>query len=238
MTPNVSDLVREVRARDYNIPGVVSITSARAPDSGGFRTAAVSVNGEPPSPQNTQAILYYTYIVAELLSDAEHSPRFRTRIRSASRPASECRRPQRICRAIAVARTESDWPQPAHDAGGQFHTKDDADLSGPAYEVIGVARDTRGFLLNGSDSEQIYLPMPENRLQDFTILIRTQAAPTQIVNAIGPIILSIDPNLVAYTLTLELMLRTTESFFASSISAVIASEHRSARAPAAFDGHL
>ena len=96
-------------------------------------------------------------------------------------------------------------------------------LSGPAYEVIGVARDTRGFLLNGSDSEEIYLPMPENRLQDFTILIRTQAAPTQIVNAIGPIILSIDPNLVAYTLTLEEMLRKTESFFASSISAAIAS---------------
>jgi hypothetical protein len=89
--------------------------------------------------------------------------------------------------------------------------------------MIGLTLDTRGVLLNGSDSKQIYLPMPENSLQEFTILIRTQAALTQIVNAIGPIILAIDPNLVAYALTLEEMLRTTESFFASSISAAIAS---------------
>ena len=46
--------------------------------------------------------------------------------------------------------------------GGQFQMKDEVHLSGPSYEVIGVARDTRGFLLNGSDSEQIYMPMPEN----------------------------------------------------------------------------
>ena len=65
--------------------------------------------------------------------------------------------------------------------------------------------------------------MPEDRLQEFPILIRTQAAPTQIMNAIGPMILSVDPNLVAYTFTLEEMLRQTESFFASSISAAIAS---------------
>ena len=63
---------------------------------------------------------------------------------------------------------------------------------------------------------------PRDRLQDFPILIRTRAAPTQIMNAIGPMILSIDPNLVAYSFTLEEMLRQTESFLASSISAAIA----------------
>ena len=95
---------------------------------------------------------------------------------------------------------------------------------GRAYEVIGVARDTRGVLLNGSDSEQIYLPMPEeSRCQNYPILIRTQAAPAQIMNAIGPMISSVDPNLVAYSFTLEEMLRQTETFLASSISAAIAS---------------
>jgi hypothetical protein len=69
--------------------------------------------------------------------------------------------------------------------------------------MIGVARDTRGVLLNGSDSEQIYMPMPQDLLQNYPILIRTQAAPTRIRNAIGPTILSIDPNLVAYSFTLE-----------------------------------
>jgi len=216
-------LVRAVRARLSSLPGVVSITSARAPDSGGFRTAAVSVNGEPPSPQNTQAILYYTYIQPNYLQTLSIPLVFgRGFERQAGQPEN----------AVILSESAAQLLWPGQNAighrlrmapGGQFHTKDDAYLSGPAYEVIGVARDTRGFLLNGSDSEQIYLPMPENRLQDFTILIRTQGAPTQIVNAIGPIILSIDPNLVAYTLTLEEMLRTTESFFASSISAVIAS---------------
>ena len=216
-------LVREVRARLSSLPGVVSITSARAPDSGGFRTAAVSVNGEPPSPQNTQAILYYTYIQPNYFQTLGIPFVFGRGFEAqAGQPEN----------AVILSESAAQllWPGQnpiGHSLrmapGGQFHTKDDAYLSGPAYEVIGVARDTRGFLLNGSDSEQIYLPMPENRLQDFTILIRTQAAPTQIVNAIGPIILSIDPNLVAYTLTLEEMLRTTETFFASSISAVIAS---------------
>jgi putative ABC transport system permease protein len=94
---------------------------------------------------------------------------------------------------------------------------------GPTYEVIGVARDTRGVMLNGSDSEHIYMPMPEDRLQDYPILIRTREAPAQIMNAIGPMILSIDPNLVAYSFALEEMLRQTESFLASSVSAAIAS---------------
>lgn len=43
------------------------------------------------------------------------------------------------------------------------------------------------------------------------------------MNAIGTTIFSIDPNLVAYTSTLEEMLRQTEPFIASSISATIAS---------------
>jgi ABC-type antimicrobial peptide transport system permease subunit len=106
--------------------------------------------------------------------------------------------------------------------GGQFAVKGEVALDGPSYEVIGVARDTRGVLLNGSDSEQIYLPMQESRVPEFPILIRALAAPTQIMNAIGPTISSVDPNLVAYSFTLEEMLRQTESFLASSISAAVA----------------
>ena len=216
-------LVREVRARLSSLPGVVSMTSARAPDSGGFRTAAISVNEEPPSPQNTQAILYYTYIQPNYFQTLSIPIVFG---RGFEGPAGQ---PEN---AVILSESAAQLLWPGQNPighrlrmapGGQFHAKDDAYLSGPAYEVIGVARNTRGFLLNGSDSEQIYLPMPENRLPDFTILIRTQAAPTQIVGAIGPIILSLDPNVTAYTLTLEEMLRTTESFFASSISAGIAS---------------
>jgi predicted permease len=216
-------LVRELRARLSTLPGVVSITSARAPDGGGFRTAAVSVNGEKPSPQNTQAILYYTYIQSNYFRTLSIPQLFGGGFEA------QGDRPENTV-IVSESAAQLLWPGEnpiGHSLrlapGGQFHMKDDAHLDGPAYEVIGVARDTRGVLLNGSDSEQIYLPMPKDRLQDFPLLIRTQAAPTQIMNAIGPMILSIDPNVVAYTFTLEEMLRQTESFLSSSISAAIAS---------------
>jgi predicted permease len=216
-------LVRELRTRLSALPGVVAITSARAPDGNGLRTAAVSVNGEKPSPQNTRAILYYTYIQPNYFHTLGIQLLFGRGFQAqAGSPES----------AVILSESSAQllWPgqspigrklRMAPD--GQFQMKDDAALDGPSYEVVGVARDTRGVLLNGSDSEQIYLPMPEDRLQDFPILIRTQTAPAQIMNAIGPIILSIAPNLAAYTFTLEEMLRQTESFLASSISAAIAS---------------
>jgi predicted permease len=50
-------LVRELRNRLAGLPEVAAITTARPPDGGGIRIAAVSLNGAKPSPQNTQAIL-------------------------------------------------------------------------------------------------------------------------------------------------------------------------------------
>ena len=216
-------LVRELRTRLLALPGVVAITSARAPDGNGLRTVNVSVNGEKPSPQNTRAILYYTYIQPNYFQTLGIPLLFGHGFQTqAGRPES----------AVILSESSAQLLWPGQNPigrklrmtpGGQFLMKEDAALDGPSYEVIGVARDTRGVLLNGSDSEQIYLPMPEARLEDFPILIRTQAAPAQITNAIGPITLSMDPDLSAYISTLEEMLRQTESFLASTISAAIAS---------------
>jgi len=216
-------LVRELRTHLSGLPGVVAITSGRAPDGGGIRTAAVSVNGEKPSPKNTRAILFYTYIQPNYFQTLG-IPLLFGRGFQAQGSESE--------NAVILSESAAQllWPgqnpigrRLRLEPGGQFKIKGDVLSDGPAYEVIGVARDTRGILLNGSDSEEIYLPMPEDRMQEFPILIRTQPAPTQITNAIGPMILSLDPSLVAYTFTLEEMLRQTESFLASSISAAFAS---------------
>jgi predicted permease len=216
-------LLRELRTRLSAFPGVVAITSARAPDGGGFRTAAVSVNGERPSPQNTRAVLYYTYI------QSNYFQTLGIPLLSGHRFEAQAGLPENAV-ILSESAAQLLWPgqNPIGRSlrlgpGGQFQMKDEFPPDAPSYDVIGLARDTRGVLLNGSDSEQIYLPMPEDRLQDFPILIRTQAAPTQIMNAIGPIVLSIDPNVVAYTFTLEEMLRQTESFLSSTISAAIAS---------------
>jgi predicted permease len=216
-------LVRELRTRLAALPGVAAITSARAPDGGGFRTAAVSLNGEKPSPQNTRAILYYTYVQPNYFQTLGIPLLFGHGFQTqAGQPET----------AVILSESAAQllWPRQnpiGHRLrmapGGQFQWKGEVLSDGPAYEVIGVARDARGVLLNGTDSEQIYVPMPEDQLQDVPILIRTQAAPAQIMNAIGPAILSVDPNLVAYSFTLEEMLRQTESFLASSISAAIAS---------------
>jgi predicted permease len=216
-------LVRELRTRLAALPGVAAITSAQAPDGSGFRTAAVSLNGEKPSPQNTRAILYYTYIQPNYFHTLGIPLLFGRGFQTqAGQPEN----------AVILSESAAQLLWPGQNPighglrlapGGQFEVKGEILSDGPTYQVIGVARDTRGVLLNGSDSEQIYMPMPEDQLQNYPILIRTRAAPAQIINAIGPTISSIDPDLVAYSSTLEEMLRQTESFIASSISATIAS---------------
>ncbi len=63
----------------------------------------------------------------------------------------------------------------------QVHNRSELRADGPAYQVIGIARDTRGVELNGSDSRQLYLPLPEDRLQNYSILIRTRSDPTRVI---------------------------------------------------------
>ena len=93
---------------------------------------------------------------------------------------------------------------------------------GRAYEVIGVARDTRGVLMDGSDSQLVYVPMPEDRIQEFPILIRTQADPAHSMEAIGAVLASVDPDVVVTASTLEELMLQSESFAVSSMSAAIA----------------
>ena len=80
---------------------------------------------------------------------------------------------------------------------------------GPTYQVIGVAHDTRAIQLDGSDSEQVYIPLPEQHLQDYPILVRTKSDSLQFLDAVGPVIASLDPNLVATPATLERLLHQT-----------------------------
>jgi predicted permease len=216
-------LAHEIRTRLSALPGVVAITSGRAPDGGGIRTAAVSTNGEKPSPKNTRAILFYTYVQSNYFQTLGIPLLFGRGFQAHAGPGEN---------AVVLSESAAQLLWPGQNPigrelrlgpGGRFNAKGDSVPDAPAYEVIGVARDTRGVLLNGSDSEEIYFPIPEDRIQDFPILIRTQSDPTQILTALGPMILSLDPSLVAYTFTLEQMLRQTESFLASTISAAFAS---------------
>jgi putative ABC transport system permease protein len=219
-------VIRELRTRLAALPGVAAITSARAPDDNGGRRAAVSLNGEQhgeqPSPRNMHALLYYTWIQANYfqtlgiplvagrgfppqVSQPEHSV-----ILSESAAQRLWPRQNPIGRRLRLGSDE------------QFHNKAELLPDGPAWQVIGVARDTRGVTVDGSDSEQVYVPLPTDRLQDYPILVRTHNNPTLVMQAIDPVISAVDPSLVASISTLQEMLHRTDAFLIDSTSAAIA----------------
>jgi MacB-like periplasmic core domain len=204
------------------VPGVVAITSARAPDDYGVRAAAVSLNGEHPTSKNRQGILYYTWVqpnyfgtlgVAILLGEGfgddthkgEHSV---VLSESAARKLWPGRNP--IGRSLRLGTDQ------------QFHNKGDLLPDGPTWRVIGVATDTRGVELDGSDAAQVYLPLPEGRIQDYPILLRTQSDPMLVSRAMDDVVASVDPDLVVSSFTLEEMLRQTPPFLGALSAALIA----------------
>jgi predicted permease len=216
-------VVRELRKRIAALPGVAAITIARPPAGGGLRTAAISLNGEKPSPRNTRAILYYTYVQPNYFQTvgipllfghsfgAQAGQPERSVILSESAAKQLWAGQNPIGRSLRLGTDD------------QFHNRGEAIPDGPAYQVIGVARDIRGGLLDGSDSQQVYVPLPEDRLQDYPILIRTQSEPTRFMGAIGPVISSIDPDLVGTSSTLDEMLLLMPVVVISGLAAAIAS---------------
>jgi ABC-type antimicrobial peptide transport system permease subunit len=89
--------------------------------------------------------------------------------------------------------------------------------------VIGVARDKRGIEFDGSDSKEVYLALPDARLQTEPILIRTQADPALMMRSIDHVLSSIDPDIAATSLTLQDMLRQSPPFIISGLAAAVSS---------------
>ena len=222
-TDHRAAVARDLRSRLAALPGVAAITSARAPDDNGGRRAAVSVNGEPPSRGNMSAVLYYTWVQANY---------FQTLGIPVSVGGGLWSRPELPDRSVIISESAARRLWHGENPIGhtlrlgtenQFHNKGDLLPDGPTWQVIGVARDTRGVTLDGSDSEQVYLPLPADRQQDFPILVRTMSDPTAVMRAMGPVIAAADPTLMASTSTLQEMLRQTDAFLIASLSAAIAS---------------
>jgi predicted permease len=216
-------LVRDLRTRLAALPGVAAITSARAPDDNGGRRAAVSINGEQPSAGSMRAVLYYTWVQANYFQtlgiplavgrgfQSQAGQPEHTVILSESAAQRLWPRQNPVGRSLRLGTDE------------QFHNKGELLPDGPAWQVIGVARDTRGVTLDGSDSAQVYVPLPADRVQDYPILVRTDSDPALVIPAMNPVLSAVDPGLAASTSTLQEMLRQTDAFLAASISAAIAS---------------
>ena len=223
-------LVHELRTRLAALPGVAAITSARPPgDNFFFRTAAASLDGEKSSAQNVQSI-HYSYVQPNYFQTLG-IPLFLGRGFQ-----SQAGQPEH---SIILSESAAKQLWPGQNPIGrslrlgaideQFHNPVTPDVrsellaDGPAYQVIGIARDTRGAELNGSDSKLLYLPLSEDRLQDRPILIRTQSDPTQVIRSIDQVISSVDPDLAATASTLDAMLRRSPPFIISSLAAAVAS---------------
>jgi predicted permease len=215
--------VRDLRHRLAALPGVTAVTSARAPVDRGGRRAGVSLNGDAPSAQHRQATLYYTWVEANYF-ETLGIPLTRGRGFHADGGQPE--------RAVVLSASAAERLWPGQDplgrtlrlgTDGEAHDKGELLPDGPGWSVVGVARDTRGVTMDGSDAQQVYVPLPAERQYDYPILARTRGEPTAVMRAIEPAITAVDPALTATTATLQAMLRGTDAFLAASISAAIAS---------------
>jgi predicted permease len=215
-------LVREVRSRLASVAGVAAITSGVAPDGGGLRAADISLNSEKPSAKNTKAVLFYRYVQPNYFQAMSIPLLFgRTFQVQAGEPE-----PVAILSESAARQL---WPGEnpigrtmRMGTDGQFRTRNQLVPDGKVFEVIGVARDTRGVLMDGVDSQLVYVPMPDDRVQEYPIPIRTQGDPAQSMGAIGSVLASVDPDVAVTASTLEDLLLQTPAFAASTMSAAIA----------------
>jgi len=172
-------LVANLRIRLAAMPGVIDVTTARAPNDNQVRTAAISLNGEKPSLQNAKAYLDYTWIQPNYFRTLGIPLVFGRGF------AAQAGQPEP---SIILSESAAKQLWPAQNPLGRTLRLGTGDLlytvseplpDGPAWRVIGVVRDTRGVLFDGTDSAQIYLPLPDAHLQQYPILIRTRSDPAQ-----------------------------------------------------------
>jgi predicted permease len=215
-------VVNDLRSRFAVVSGVTAMTSARAPSDSGARRAVVSFNGEAPSPHNARGTVYYTWV------QSNYFDTLGIRLVKGRGFAD----PDEHAHVAIVSESAARRLWPAQDpigqtvrlgTAGQFHTATELLPDGPTWDVIGIAHDTRGVTLDGSDSQQVYVPLPSDHVSDYPLLLRTSVSPDLVVRRLAPVVAKVDASLAVTTTTLQAMLRGTDAFLAASVSAAIAS---------------
>lgn len=215
-------LVDRIIERLAATPGVAATTTGRPPDGGGLRTAGIALDGKKPDPHGMGAYIFYTFVDANYFETLGIPIVYgRGFNRQAGTPE-----PVVVLSEKAAAQL---WPGKnpigrtlKMSTDGQYHEKNDLLPDGAAYQVVGIAHDVRGALLDNSDAAQIYLELPRDHRKDYPLLVRAAVPPGQLIHELSPAIASVDSNVVASAYTLDEMLRQTPPFMVSSMVALIA----------------
>ncbi len=205
-----------------SLPGVEDVSLGRPPAGGGLREAFVTVGDENLSTENSQRTLYYTYIRPNYFETLD-IPLSLGQGFSASQTHGDA------VAVVSESAAKELWPgknpigqKMMLDGSGQFHSNGELLPVRTSYQIIGVAKDTRGVLIDGTDARKVYLLLPPDRLVDRPLLIRTKGDPWLLKDDIGKLIGSLDSNMIVYTATLEDLLRTSPQFVISRSSAIFA----------------
>ena len=142
--------IRQLQERVRQLPGVVSVSSGNAPDAGGLREAAVSLDGNPPPADNSARTLFYSYVAAGHLQTLG-IPLIRGQY------FSEGSGDLLTAVILSESAAEELWPgiDPVGKTlilDGKHHWKGEVFPQGGSYQVIGVTRDTRGIIPGGRDA--------------------------------------------------------------------------------------
>jgi predicted permease len=216
-------LISEIQMRLAALPTATKVTSGRPPISAGFRTTAIPIDEGKGTATGAQSILHYTYVQAGYFETLgipvflgrgfeRQTQNGQSVILSESAGKQIFGSDNPLGRSIRLGLTDE-----------RAHSGSELIADGPSYQVVGVARDTRGSEFDGSDSKQIYLPLANDRLDGRPLLIRVESNPVQMLAAIDRVATSIDPEIMVTSSTLEEALRRSPPFFVSSLAAAIAS---------------
>jgi len=215
---------REIRSHLSALPGVVGITAGKPPGMG-YPTPAVALDVDNRTAQSGRSLMVqYAHVQAGYFEavgipvllgrsfrfDAGPEEHSVVISESAARLLWHSENP--IGRKVRLGLTDK-----------LFHNQTGLVALGETYEIIGVVRDTGGMTFDGSNSKSVYMVLPEHRLLDYPLLVRTQSDPASLLKSMTDAISSADPDAVVRLTTLKEMLRVSPPFITSTVAAGIAS---------------
>ena len=217
-------LIRELRTRLAALPGVAAVTSAPQPIVETLLwTVAIPLDEGSGKEQNAQSPLGYTYVEGNYFQTLGIPVLLgRTFQQQGGKPEQSV--------ILSESAAKQLWPNQnpigrslrLGPTDEQSHPRGELVADGPAYQVVGVARDKRYVAFESSLSSEVYLPLSESQLNGRPLLIRAEADPTQVRRAIDTVISAIDPNMWTSSVNLEGILRLSVPFLVSSVAATVA----------------